>query len=391
MINVSCETDISRVKVKVVDTDVHPAPSSTEQMAMYIPEPFRSRVATNPRRQQQSPAPNIYYYDVPDFVNTTHSRYDSQPPSGGPPCSDPDFTYKQLIIDAKVDLGILAPLVAPALLPELDTLRYMTLNNWLVHEWLSANNQHGRWRGCITICGRDPIAGAREIERMGDHPLIVQAMIGHTYTGGRPLGSRYYDPIFAAATKHGLPVGMHSGPGTPFEFTPISPVGQGSHIIEFYSNSITLLFAAHVMSLVFDGAFERFPDLRFVFVEGAFTWLLPLLWRMDAYWKARRGDLPLVKRKPSEYVKEHIRICTQPLENPDQYDDYRQYIEWLDPASLLMFSTDYPHWTFDDPAWAARRFPKSAVERVMATNAIELYGLPDSIVDRDGSNRMSLT
>ena len=51
--------------------------------------------------------------------------------------------------------------------------------------------------------------------------------------------------------------------------------------------------------MVFDGLFDRFPTLRIVLVEHAFTWILPLMWRMDAIYEARKQWVD-IKRKPSE-------------------------------------------------------------------------------------------
>jgi predicted TIM-barrel fold metal-dependent hydrolase len=44
-----------------------------------------------------------------------------------------------------------------------------------------------------------------------------------------------------------------------------------------------------------------------------------------------------------------------------------------------MFSTDYPHWSYDSPAWAIKRFPKDQRDRIMRGNAMALYGLPDAV------------
>ena len=49
------------------------------------------------------------------------------------------------------------------------------------------------------------------------------------------------------------------------------------------------------MSLVFDCAFDRHPDLRVVFVEGGFTWAMPVMSRMDRIWEHRKADLPHVR------------------------------------------------------------------------------------------------
>jgi predicted TIM-barrel fold metal-dependent hydrolase len=44
-----------------------------------------------------------------------------------------------------------------------------------------------------------------------------------------------------------------------------------------------------------------------------------------------------------------------------------------------MFSTDYPHWSYDSPMWAVNRFPSDQRERIMRGNAMALYGLPATV------------
>src|SRR5512146_2011953 len=90
-------------------------------------------------------------------------------------------------------------------------------------------------------------------------------------------GDPKYDPIWEAATRHDLPVCCHLGRGS-FEFLPMSPVGYSSYNHDFMV-TYSLLAANQVMSLIFDGVFERFPTLRIVLVEHAFTWRLPLMCR----------------------------------------------------------------------------------------------------------------
>ena len=40
----------------------------------------------------------------------------------------------------------------------------------------------------------------------------------------------------------------------------------------------------------------------------------------------------------------------------------------------LLFSSDYPHWDFDDPRRALKDLPKAIHSRVFAENAIETFG-----------------
>ena len=56
----------------------------------------------------------------------------------------------------------------------------------------------------------------------------------------------------------------------------------------------------------------------------------------------------------------------------------------MDLGDNLMFSTDYPHWSYDSPTYAINRFPPDQRERIMRGNATALYGLPS---DRQGPSR----
>jgi predicted TIM-barrel fold metal-dependent hydrolase len=105
---------------------------------------------------------------------------------------------------------------------------------------------------------------------------------------------------------------------------------------------------------------------------------MPVMSRMDRIWEARRRDLPQVRRRPSDYVREHVRFTTQPLEDVDTVE-FRDYLEMMDLGDNLMFSTDYPHWSYDAPTYAINRFPADQRERIMRGNATALYGLPSTV------------
>ena len=61
----------------------------------------------------------------------------------------------------------------------------------------------------------------------------------------------------------------------------MSPVGFSTYNHDLMV-SYSLLAANQVMSLIFDGVFDHFPNLQILFIERAFNWILPLMWRMDA-------------------------------------------------------------------------------------------------------------
>lgn len=84
-------------------------------------------------------------------------------------------------------------------------------------------------------------------------------------------------------------------------------------------------------------------------------------------------EVPHLKRKPSEYVREHFWFTTQPIDEPDEARHLRSLIEWVG-IDRLLFSSDYPHWDFDDPRFAFKT-PLTEAERkkIFSTNARAVY------------------
>jgi predicted TIM-barrel fold metal-dependent hydrolase len=367
----------THVPVRVVDSDVHPVPRPGA-LAEYIPDRWRKFLGSHK-------VGSTITYDAPDFAHAFAMRVDTFPPDGGFPGSDPEMAFKQLIIEAGSDIAVLEPGMGTPRIPEASSAQCTATNEWLAAEWLdtSGNNWHQRWRGSICAAVEDPRGAVAEIEKWAGHPYMAQILIR---AEPRPSwGNPMYDPVWAAATKHDITVSCHLSRGS-FETQPMPPVGFPSYNHDFMV-SYSLLAANQVMSLIFDGVFDRFPTLRIVLVEHAFNWILPLMWRMDAIYAGRRGWTE-IKRKPSEYVKDHIKFTTQPLDYPEDKTELTRALEWMEAEKILLFSSDYPHWTFDDPRWLLKHLPEHTREAVMFQNGIETYKLPTTIPAVEGQTRV---
>ncbi len=344
----------------LIDCDVHVYPRSNDEIKLYMDEPFRSRFGGGGRGF---------------FGNPVHgSRLDAKPPSGAPAGADPDFLRQHLLEPFGHAYAILLPRAFCNHHPDPDfgTAIAAAYNEWLADTWLSKYNHDGIFKGSITINHQDPQAAAREIEKWADHPHFVQVM---TDSGARmPFGQRHYYPIYEMCDKYNLPFAIH--PGTDGMGINIQPTpGYPTHYIEWHT-CLSLAFQAHLVSYLTEGVFERFPNFRVVMVEGGVSWVAPLLWRLDAEWKALRPEVPWVKKQPSAYMRDHVRLSSQPLERPDSGDKHLlQIFEMMDAEHILMFASDYPHWDFDSPTHAFPKLPDALHQRIFRDNAQEFYGL----------------
>ncbi|HEY3229923.1 MAG TPA: amidohydrolase family protein, partial [Roseiflexaceae bacterium] len=187
-----------------------------------------------------------------------------------------------------------------------------------------------------------------------------------------PYGNRRFHPLFAAAVRHDLAVGIHFG-GTPGN--PPTPVGWPSFYIEEYAGMASV-FQSQVLSLVSEGVFDQFPTLRVVLIESGCTWLPSLMWRFDKEWKGLRREVPWVRRPPSDYIREHVRLTLQPFDAPPHPNHLMRLVDRLGSEEMLLFATDYPHWHGDTPEPV---LPDMSTERlarkIMYDNASALYRL----------------
>ena len=297
------------------------------------------------------------------------ARHDAWPPSGLPPGGDLEFMRQQLLDGAGIEFGILNCLgpAAGQLNADYATALCQATNEWQIAEWLE---KEPRLRAGICVPHEDAETAAAEVERMHDHPGFVQVLL--TVRTQEPLGRRKYWKLYEAAERHGLPIGIHFGGG---QGNPLTPSGWPSYYIEDHTG-MALAFQTQVISYVCEGVFERFPGLKVVLIEGGFAWLPSMMWRLDKHWKRLREEVPHLKKPPSEYIREHFWVTTQPMEEPHNPKHLLDVFAHHGAVDKVMFSTDYPHWDYDAPD---RAFPVSVPEsirdKIFSGNAKALYGL----------------
>jgi predicted TIM-barrel fold metal-dependent hydrolase len=238
------------------------------------------------------------------------------------------------------------------------------LNLWMAREWLDLEP---RLRASIIIPMQSPELAVDEIEFWASDKRFVQVLM--LVTADAPLGRRQYWPIYAAAARHGLPVGIHAG--SSFRY-PMTPVGWTSYYAEDYVNQ-SQAFQTQLTSLICEGAFSKYPQLRVVLLESGFTWLPAHLWHLSKFWRGLRMEVPWVDRPPFEIVRDQVRLTLQPVDAPPRREVLERLLEHMGSDELLLFSTDYPHWQFDGEDALPDGLPDVLVRKILIDNPRETY------------------
>jgi uncharacterized protein len=352
-------------RLGIVDCDVHPTMQSLADLNPYLAKRWQQHIATYGEHMRQGLAKTLSHPRMQPAV----ARADAWPPNGGLPGSDLPFMREQHLDPHGIDFAVLQPLR-----PNGNSQRNLEFgialctacNDWQLDQWTS---QEKRLKGSILVTQEHPEAAVAEIKRRAGHPDFVQVALPPR--SDEPLGRRRYWPIYQAAVECGLPIGLHvSGVGGH------ASTGSGwpSFYIEEHTSNAQGMQAL-VTSLVIEGVFEQFPALKVVLIEGGFAWVAALSWRLDRHWARMRDEVPHLKRPPSEYMREHIWYTTQPIEEPERPQDLLHLIDCIGWDRLL-FSTDYPHWDFDDPRQAFKvKLTEAQKEMIFRGNAKSLYGM----------------
>ncbi len=346
----------SRPYETLIDVDVHPTQShGIEILLPYMSAAWQEVLRALP----PIAAPSLLTSPFPFGENSL--AVDATPPDEGYPGSDPQFMVEDFF--DRYDVGIAQLIMLEAFSPtrycadpELAAAIISAYNDWMLDHWLI----DPRMRHALLVTTTDPALAAAEIHRLGSDSRVCSVCIHPT--PGRSLGDKHYFPVYTAAVEHGLPVVTHS-------------VGKsinapsGSYVEDRVN--FALGASAQVTSLVFEGTFERYPELRVMILENGFSWVVPLMWRMDAGWRRNRFEVPWLKRWPSEYVRDHIRLSSQPLDDsPDATELYRQIeLETTYLSEIVCYSSDYPHWDNDRPGSVLRTLRDDVKRKLFCENA----------------------
>ena len=238
------------------------------------------------------------------------------------------------------------------------------INMWIAKEWL---DRDPRLRASIVVALQNVEYAVDEIVRCAADKRFVQVLV--LAMGEAPLGRRSFWPIFAAAERHGLPIGIHAGSAYRH---PVTALGWPTYYVEDYASQ-SQGFQSQTASLITEGVFAKHPKLKVVLIESGVTWAPAFLWRFSKFWRGLRSEIPWVDRTPAEIFRDHFRLTIQPFDAPDDADTIARVIDHLRSDDLLLYASDYPHWQFDGDDMLPRGLPESLHRKVMVENPKATY------------------
>ena len=339
---------------RVIDALIHPFVGSS--LSSHLGEPFRRWPLRAPTSRAAHKPPFDEY--AVEALPTTTAQH-----------------LKTRLLESNVGLAVLAPLTfGLAADVRFDVAVASALNSWLA-DTLLAKDQDAEpaFVGSIRVAPRDARAAVKEIEKWASDPRFVQVAV--TTEAFAPYGQENYFPIWEAAAGYGLPVlvcadnSRSVGPG-------LSPIGYPTHYLEVATLN-PFAGTAHLVSLICSGVFERLESLMFVFGDGAFDVVAPLLWRSNKDWMALRSEVPWVVRPPLEYVSRHARFILGSSDGPLNVKDFDRFVELTHFSSLLMYGSRYPRWDHFSVGAAEGWVPARYRDRVFAGTATDLYSRGD--------------
>jgi uncharacterized protein len=361
----------------LIDCDVHHHRARDTDLLPYLPARWREFVtAPGDGRLVRFGPPTMGVF--PPDMNT--KRLDAYPADGSPPGSSYELMRAQLLDPfepehALLTFGVGAEMAQPN--ADFAFALAQAMNDWSADRWLEGTGDD-RLVGCVLVPTHVPERGAAEIRRMARNPKIAAALLPYGALG-QPFGHPAYWPLYEAAVECDLPIVFHAGSGEVFGSHAFHQAGAWSHNSrsEFYS-TIYQGQALHLTSMVVQGVFERYPGLRIILAEHGLSWLPWVVASMESHVAQMRRESPWVRRRPSEYLREHVFLTTQPCEaTPEDSDAFVAHLSLVEGIDdMLCFSSDYPHFDTDDPHYIARILPKDWHAKVFHDNARRALRLP---------------
>jgi uncharacterized protein len=288
----------------IVDVDAHHVETdSWDDIITYLSDPVLEDMAVQMKKGWPTTVaalhvekPGLYLQDVSGRIPHQASLAEETPPEG------PDHRDVTLVRRALEAMGIDMQVVFPQPIlemglhphPRIATELMNAYNRWFTENILPKDD---RIIAMIGLPFHDPAASVETIRKYADTPGVV----GFLVTSQRHTGvhRNEYMKIYAELEERGMPIGFHAGPSWGDSMTTTMNRFLSVHAMSFVTCNMT-----HLTNWIINGIPERFPNLKTIWIESGLAWLPFMMQRLDHEYLMRQSDAPLLKKLPSEYMRD---------------------------------------------------------------------------------------
>ncbi len=271
-----------------------------------------------------------------------------------------------------IDTAYVFPSKVLGLLPALRSSAFAheiakAYNDWAVSYCAAAPD---RLVPVALLPQHDAVLAVEESERVRAKGVHAVTLRPNTIAGTN-IDDPAYDLLWEDCERHGTAVAFHEG----FGVAKIPRIGtERTHdTMQGHLVSHTFEHMMAVMLLITGGVLERFPGLRFAFMESGAGWAPFWLHRMDDHVEQFAKDRPRLPERPSTYFRRQCFLGIEP-EDP--------LLPMLIDHGLednLLFSSDFPHFDATFPGAVTgltdRKDIREAQKRkILHENAGRFYG-----------------
>jgi predicted TIM-barrel fold metal-dependent hydrolase len=237
-------------------------------------------------------------------------------------------------------------------------------NTWLAEV---CNKAPDRLRAVGVVALQDAEGAAKELSRLRE--LGVRAVMINGTAGAKRLDHPDHEVFFAAADQLKTPISVHFSLQFPF----VDKLFEHHFPNRVLAGIMPIM--AGLTSVLCSGLLDRYPNLKFAFLEGGINWVPAHVERMDDHFEnPRYGAKDLISHPPSDYLKTG-RIFFG-CEGNESF--LARVVEEVG-EDLFMFSSDYPHAdrTEGTAQFLQRRedIPAPVRKKLLEDNAQRFYGL----------------
>ena len=352
----------------IIDCCVYHDWSTQQEIAAYLPQGWQEVFALTA---------SVPFHPRIDVLNPYHSPAGDVLP-GSSAAGYPGPVGVTIPASAAVDRGIAAAVLSPGSgkyigadnNPHFALALCAAVNDWTIDRWLS--DPDNRLWGSILVPAQLPEEAAKEIHRVGRHDRMVQVQLSGNGLS-KPFGNPIYHPIYEAAAELGLPVAIHADADAPPDtLSQVAALSPPATFTEYKTLSAQAVIS-HVMSLIAQGVFEKWPTLRVLVIGAGVGWIPWTLWRADGEFHAWARLSPWIKRPPSEYFREFVRVSTYQLDRPPGDLESPVIAAFEHLAEILCYASGYPSTDALDVPDARSALSGDIRANALYRNSLELY------------------